>query len=142
LIVCLCGTQRLGASVAEAISNDDEEDADKALSWLKLAHVILVFVLFLAGVITERILAHNHSEKHRQAITQAEIPSLVLFACSIGLGLIPVLQAAYVSVICRHTLDIHTLMVVAVIGTYPRFHVYCHVLQVILSHSVVCLMGI
>ena len=94
----------MGASVSEAKADDDEED-DESFNYLKLAHVLLVFVLFVAGIVVERTVEGG----------DLKLPSLILYCLSTGLGILPVLQAAYIAVV-RLSLDIHILMVVAVVG--------------------------
>ena len=94
----------MGASVSEAKA-DDEDDAEESLDYLKIAHVVVVFLLFVAGIVVERTVEGG----------ELKLPSLILYCISTGLGILPVLQAAYISVI-RLSLDIHILMVVAVVG--------------------------
>lgn len=101
-IVDTLNSQMLGASVAEANADDELDNKADQLNLIKLTHVAVVGLLFVAGVIAQRILGDS-------------VPSLVLFLVSTGLGLLPVLQEAFVS-IRRFSLDIHILMVVAVVG--------------------------
>jgi Cd2+/Zn2+-exporting ATPase len=63
---------------------------------------LLVGILFVIGVILQRAIPGS-------------LPPLVIFLLSTSLGLLPVLHAAFIS-LCRYSLDIHILMVMAVAG--------------------------
>ena len=100
-IVDALNDKRLGASIQEANADNDDE-LDEPFNWVSLVHVLIVFMSFLVGVI-----AMDKVENHDV--------SMVIFLISIGLGLIPILKSAYVS-INRRTVDINILIAIAVAG--------------------------
>jgi cation transport ATPase len=101
IIIDKLNVRHLGASVAEA-AGDEETDLDQELSKFTLFHVAVVFSLFILGTILSQTMDNP-------------APGEALFLVSTGLGLIPVIYAASISLL-RTSLDIHVLMVVATAG--------------------------
>ena len=104
LIIQKLNAKHLGASVAEAFGEENEED-EETISLITILHLASVLGLFLLGIIV--------SESTRNlANIQA---GTALYLTSAAIGLLPVLYAAWRSV-CRLTIDIHILMIIATIG--------------------------
>ena len=93
---------RLGASVNEAFGEERTDD-DDGVSYLEIIHAVVVFALFIVGVIVQ------------QVSVDGAYSSMIVFLISTAFGLLPVIKAAYIS-LTRFTLDIHVLMIVATVG--------------------------
>jgi Cd2+/Zn2+-exporting ATPase len=100
-IIDTLNLQRLGASIQEAASEGDDEEAEK-FDWFRFFHVFIVFSLLIVGIIIEHGIEDNDV-------------SMIVYLCSTCIGVVPVLHAAYTSII-RKTVDIHILMIVAICG--------------------------
>ena len=93
---------RLGASVNEAFGEERSDD-DDGVSYLEITHAFVVFALFIVGVIVQEV------------AVDGAYASMIIFLISTALGLLPEINAAYIS-LTRFTLDIHVLMIVATVG--------------------------
>jgi Zn2+/Cd2+-exporting ATPase len=106
----LLNDQRLGASVQEANDSPDDDNAEAYVDVLYLAYWLLLLSLFIAGVISMR-LAHGTDEHS----TRSNIPALALYVIGTAIGIVPVVHGAFIAVV-RKTIDIHILMLIAIIG--------------------------
>ncbi len=110
-IVDILNKQRLGASVQEALGQEEEGDTFEAFlkeNLYRWIYVTLLILILIAGSACQDAL--EKEEKHEFFIS-----STVLYAIGIFLGIIPVIQGAWIA-IQRCTIDIHVLILVAVIG--------------------------
>ena len=101
LLVDKLNEKRLGVAIQEA--NDDENQEVERVDKAKIAHTLLIFALFVIGVIV------GFGSGHEKAAN-------ILFVLCCAIGCIPIIQAAYISYL-RKTVDINVLMLVAVAGS-------------------------
>ena len=106
-IVSLLNAERLGAAVQEAGESTDA--FDEKVDRLQLAYVALLMALLFAGVGLQETTGHQSA------------PSIAVFVTCTGLGVVPILQTALISLFVRRTLGIHTLILVAVAGALAAF---------------------
>lgn len=100
-IVTLLNDQRLGASIQEA-NADDSDTQDAAPDYASLFHAFTVASLFLAAIVYD-------------AVNKYDEYDFVGYVACTAIGLVPILYAAFISLI-RLSIDIHILMLVAVVG--------------------------
>jgi len=103
-IVTKLNEQRLGASIQEANSSPDDEE-DERMDYSQVLHDFIVTFLFILAVIFDSL----PEEQYDDTI------SMIVYLVCIGIGLIPVVYAAWIS-LSRGLIDIHLLMMVAVAG--------------------------
>ena len=99
-IVDELNSKHLGVSIQEV--GDNKNDDEEKLDYLRIAHVAVVFILFVLGLLFQFI-------RSETAI------SIGLFLSSAALGLLPILYKSYVTIL-RKTVDINILMTIAVAG--------------------------
>lgn len=100
-IIQILNDKYLGASIQE-VADEDGSEEEFRINPYEGAHVLLVFLLFAVGL----ILHFEH----------IETPCMWLYIASIVLGIGPILYSACISLFIRHSLDIHVLMVIAIVG--------------------------
>jgi Zn2+/Cd2+-exporting ATPase len=99
-IVEILNAKHLGASIQEAAGAD--EDGVEKYDWIRIGHVIVVFLLFLAGLILQFVSPHPWA-------------SIGVYLAATAVGIAPILRSSYVTII-RKTVDIHILMTIAIAG--------------------------
>jgi Cd2+/Zn2+-exporting ATPase len=93
----------LGATVQEVGGEDEKEEKPFEVFGYQAIHVFVVALLFVVGLIV-----HLTGEADEAAMWIYIVATIV--------GILPILQSTYVSLIVRHTIDIHVLMLLAIVG--------------------------
>ncbi len=103
-IVDTLNALHLGVSIHE-VGNEDDANGNKeeVVDIYEFAHVLTVAILFLVGLI---LYLHPPTTG----------PSKWIFICSIIIGIYPILKSALIAIFIRHSIDINTLIVIAVAG--------------------------
>ena len=102
-IITILNDQRLGASIFE-INNEDESNTETPFDISKGFQALFVWACFAIGLALEKNL-------------HLFIPSVTIFAVGTAVGIIPILQGAYLSAI-RQNLDINILILIALIAAF------------------------
>jgi len=102
-IIHILNNQRLGASIFE-ISDDDDSKPEESFDILKGIQVLMVWACFAVGLSLEVNL-------------KLFVPSVVIFSVGTAIGILPIIQGAYLSVL-RRTLDINILILIALIAAF------------------------
>lgn len=93
----------LGVSIHEVADGEDENEKQDMVDIYELAHVLTVAVLFLVGLV---LYLHQPTTRYSKWI----------FICSIIIGMFPIIHSSFIALFIRHTIDINTLIVIAVAG--------------------------
>jgi Cd2+/Zn2+-exporting ATPase len=101
-IVEILNEKYLGASIQELAEGEGEEEVESHI-WVAM-HVILVTVLFIIGLVCE-------------FIESLETVANWVYIVSVIIGIWPILYSTTIAMFVRHTIDIHVLMVIAIIGS-------------------------
>lgn len=119
-IVDILNDQRLGASIQEA-NEESKGDYEGPVDFFKGFHVFILFVLLITGIICGNI------DGQYQAAD-------IVFIIGTSLGVLPIAYDAYISIM-RRTLDIHVLMLIAIIGALASAEYFdaCLVVALFLS---------
>lgn len=91
----------LGASIQEVGGEDGDLEEESKI--LEIFHVSLVAALFLIGLILDFV--HEDESEVRW-----------LYIASVIVGIWPLLYSAVIAVFVRYTVDIHVLMIIAIVG--------------------------
>ena len=98
-ILDLLNSKHLGASIQEA--DGSSQDSEEQYDWIRIAHVLVVLLLFIIGLIFQFL--------------SLGVEYVGLYLASTSLGVLPILYSAYLA-IRRKAVDIHILMTIAVAG--------------------------
>lgn len=101
-IIQILNDKYLGASIQE-VADEDSSEVEFRISTFDTVHVFLVFILFIIGLILE--------------FRHIEHPARWVYIASIILGVGPILSTSAISLFIRYTLDIHVLMLIAIVGS-------------------------
>eukprot|EP01041_Mallomonas_annulata_P010275 gene10275-21441_t len=101
-IIELLNRHHLGATIQEVHSTTDDE-IDGKLNYKRVILVLILWTLFIVGNIVS------------SDIVQSELPSMVIFIIGMFIGIIPILQVAYISIL-RFNINMNILMVIAIVG--------------------------
>eukprot|EP01034_Spumella_vulgaris_P026033 gene26033-32560_t len=99
-IVEALNLKHLGVSIQEAAGSDEEEVEEMDVA--RIAHVVTVGLLFAIGLVFS-------------FINSLKTASDGVYLASIALGILPILHASYVTIV-RQTIDIHILILIAIVG--------------------------
>ena len=102
-IIAALNDKHLGVSLQDIGSHDNSENEENPHYYWETTHVVIVFILFFVGLIFH--LAHENP-----AI------SMWLYVTSVIIGIGPILYDTAIAVFIRRTIDIHVLMLIAIIG--------------------------
>lgn len=102
-IVELLNEKYLGASIQEL--NDAEEEAEEGFAQFEAIHTCAVDLLFFVGLVI-----------HLSQMEDHELVSMCFFITSVIIGIWPILYSSAVALVARSTVDIHVLMVIAIVG--------------------------
>ena len=97
-IIEILNLKHLGASIQEVAGNGENEKEE--YDWFRISHVSVVFLFFVLGLICQFVAGNV---------------SVIMYLISVALGIIPILHASYVTLL-RRTVDIHILMIIAIVG--------------------------
>eukprot|EP01040_Poterioochromonas_malhamensis_P008920 gene8920-9657_t len=100
-MVDMLNAKQLGVSIQEVGGSNTVEE--ESIDLIQLLHVTFVAILFVIGLVLH--LAAGYEEA-----------SMWIYIISVIVGILPILYSSYVTVFLRHTIDIHVLLVIAVIG--------------------------
>ena len=100
-IVEILNEKYLGASIQEVGGEDGDLEEESKI--LEILHVSLVAALFLIGLILDFV--HEDESEVRW-----------LYIASVIVGIWPLLYSAVIAVFVRYTVDIHVLMIIAIVG--------------------------
>lgn len=100
IIIEKLNEKHLGASLQDV--NDGLDEEIEPASRMFMLFLIFLISVFIAGVIL-------------QIFPNLSLPSMIIFVVGTGFGILPVLQGAWRSLV-RRTVDIHILMLLAIIG--------------------------
>ena len=111
-IARLLNDKHLGVSVQDIHSHGEggNDSEDEHLGWLPILHSALVTILFIIGLIFNFVPQADTSSSSHHIISQ-----WVYVACVI-IGGFPILKDAGISLFIQREIDIHCLMIIAIIG--------------------------
>ena len=103
-IIDILNSQRLGASIFEISDDNDETKTEASFDISKAIQALFVWACFAVGLGLE-VNMHLY------------MPGLIIFAIGTAVGIVPIIQGAYLSFL-RGTLDINILILVALIAAF------------------------
>jgi len=93
----------LGASVQEVGAEEENEEKPFEVYGHQAIHVCIVALLFIIGLIMD-------------LSGEADLAAMWVYISSTIVGILPILHSTGIALIVRHSIDIHVLMLIAIIG--------------------------
>ena len=110
-ILNLLNEKHLGVSVQDIHSHgEDDLSNDEHLGWIPITHSIVITLLFIIGMIFNFVPTTS-----RDPIPHPVIAKWI-FLISVVIGGIPIFKEAFISLFIQREIDIHCLMILAIIG--------------------------